>query len=105
MSTQSVTTPHGAGTSTDAEVSHTPTFKTLQIANFLRTNFTYDRRNAYGVILHKVPNLDSLTQRRIRDFVKERTIPSRGLVSNPRVFLSDHLVDVEEVYQLSYTDI
>ena len=38
MSTQSVTTPHGAGTSTDAEVSHTPeglvfkkTLKTLHL--------------------------------------------------------------------------
>ena len=33
-------------------------FKPLQIANFLRTNLTYDRRDAYGVVLHKVPNLD-----------------------------------------------
>ena len=80
-------------------------FKPLQIANFLRTNLTYDRRNACGVVLHKVPNLDCLTQKRIQTLSKERTTPSQGLVSNPRVFLPDHLVDIEEVYQLSYTDI
>lgn len=70
----------------------------LQISTFLRTNIMYDQWDAYAIVLNKVPGLDSVTKKkRIRDFVKVKTSPSRGLVSNPRSFLPDHLGDQEQV--------
>ena len=69
----------------------------LQISTFLRTNITYDNRDAYGVVLNKVPGLDSITKKKIRDFVKVKCSPSRGLVSNPRSFLPDHLANQQQV--------
>ena len=63
----------------------------MQIATFFRTNLQYDGQDAYGLVLGKVPNLSSVTKRKVQDFVKTKTSPSRGLASNPRPFLPEHL--------------
>ena len=55
---------------------------------------SYDGRDAYGIALGKVSNLDNPTKRGIRDFVRVETSPKRGLVSNPRPFLPDKKEEV-----------
>lgn len=69
----------------------------IQIATFLRTNISYDGQDAYGIVLNKVPNLDATTKKLMRDYVRAKTIPKRGIVSNPRPFLTDDKAEQQEV--------
>ena len=70
----------------------------LQIMIFLRTNITYCRRDAYGILLNKIPSLNDETIHKMRDFVSAKVVPTRGLVLNPRPFApEDHKPDDEQV--------
>ena len=64
---------------------------------FLRTNLTYCRRDAYGILLNKVPSLNGETIHKMRDFVREKVVTSRGLVAIPRPFAPEDVQDDEEV--------
>ena len=73
----------------------------LQIATFLRKNISYDGHDTYGIVLNKVPNLDAATKKQIRDYVRVKTTPTRGAVSNPRPFLTNDLAEQQEVHNNS----
>ena len=69
----------------------------LQIATFLRTNISYDGQYAYGIVLNKVPKLDANTKKLIREYIRAKTIPKRGVLSNPRPFLTDDKAELQVV--------
>ena len=58
---------------------------------------TYDYRDAYGIILNKVPNLGGDTEKNYQRLCESKTNQSRGLVSNPRPFLPENLANQHEV--------
>ena len=68
----------------------------LQVLRFFRTNVKYTYRDAYAIVLSKVPGLGSVHITHL-DFVRAKVKPSRGSVSNPRPFLPKHLADEGKV--------
>ena len=69
----------------------------LQVLTFFRTNVKYNYRDAYAIVLSKVPGLGSVHITHLKDFVRAKVKPSRGSVSNPRPFLPKHLADEGKV--------
>ena len=56
------------------------------------------------MILKRVPSLDGEIVHKIREFVREKVIPTRGVVSNPRPFApEDHEGDEQVKYTIIVT--